>query len=75
MRRCWACWVRFFSDYELLEEIARGAVGVVHKARQVSLNRDGPQNILAGQLASSEDVQRYTEAGSRGISRQHRLPI
>jgi eukaryotic-like serine/threonine-protein kinase len=64
--------IRYFGDYEFLEQLSRGGMGTVFKARQVSLNRLVAVKLVVSSNASSPPMRkRFQQEAEAAASLQH----
>src|SRR5512140_1707955 len=61
-----------FGEYELLEKVGQGGMGIVYKAKQIKLDRIVALKLLPfGQFSREEAVQRFRAEATAAAALQH----
>lgn len=61
-----------FGDYELIDQIGRGGMGIVYRARQIALNRPvALKMISAGEFATPMLIQRFRREAEAAANLHH----
>jgi len=65
--------LRYFGDYLLEEEIARGGMGIVYRAVQLSLDRAVAVKVLReGAFAGGQEIERFKREAAAAAALRHR---